>query len=261
MPVYWRLDRSESLRVRNGIEGLPLFVTPEAVVMIPESITAYLNWRTHGIEDPMSSAETQDFLELSQGKNAFIDVGAQTGFMSALFARTRTGPTNILSLEPDPQVHTVLNRARELNCLPETHWSILHEAVSNVSGILTMPISNSLHESGKGRSEFGKLIEVPSRTLTELAHAQKWLPDLIKIDVESFEHEVLTTSLEFIAKVKPALQLEVHWEMLRQRGLDTGQFLKPLADMGYRGIRNKYRGMDEWERARISEDVSRLALS
>jgi FkbM family methyltransferase len=260
LPVYWQLDRSESLRVRNRIEGLPIFVTPEIFVMIPESITAYICWESHAIVDTASSIETTDFLELAKGRSAFIDIGAQTGFMSALFARSRTGPTQILSLEPDPLVHAVLGRAMELNRSQNTNWTILHEAVSNVSGTISMPISNTVYESGTRQSQVGKLIQVPSRRLNELVESLGWTPDIIKIDVESFEFEILTTSMEVLAKVKPALQLEVHWEILKQRGLDASRFLKPLADLGYRGIRKKYRGLAEWQRAGGRETVSRLAL-
>jgi FkbM family methyltransferase len=260
LPVYWRLDRSEDLRVRKGIEGLPLFVTPDISVQIPESITAYLNWRNHAIEEKESSLETMDFLELAKGRSALIDIGAQTGFMSALFARSRTGPTQILSLEPDSQVHAVLERARELNSVAGTKWVILHEAVSDFDGTLSMPTSNWLHESESGRSGSGKLIEVPSRTLTGLINSQGWVPDIMKIDVESFEYEILNTSMEIIAKLKPALQLEVHWEFLRNRGLNADRFLEPLADLGYRGIRSRYHGLDEWVRAGRRESVSRLSL-
>jgi hypothetical protein len=76
LPVYWHLDRSESLRVKRGIEGLPLFVTSDVFVLIPESVTAYMNWRSHAIEDPTSSPETTDFLELAKGRKALIDIGA-----------------------------------------------------------------------------------------------------------------------------------------------------------------------------------------
>jgi FkbM family methyltransferase len=260
LPVYWKLDRSENLRVRRGIEGLPLFVTPDVHVCIPESVTAYQNWRAHGIEDPTSSVETTDFLELATGKRAFIDVGAQTGFMSALFAKSRSGAMKIISVEPDPQVHAILERARVLNAGTECDWTILHQAVSDTSGTISMPISNSLYESGKGKTEVGKQIEVRSTTLNELVESLGWAPDIIKIDVESFEYEILTTSLELISRLKPALQLEVHWEILRQRGLGPERFLKPLADIGYRGIRKRYRGLPDWMDAERKEKITRLSI-
>lgn len=139
-------------------------------------------------------------------------------------------------MEPDPQVHEILARAREFNSQDGTGWVILQEAVSNVSETITVPVSNTLYESRSGRSESGKLIHLPCRTLADLVHSQGWMPDIIKIDVEPFEYEILTAPLELIAKLKPVLQLEAHWEILNRHNLGADRFLKPLADWGYQGI-------------------------
>ncbi len=87
VPSYWRVDRSEALRIRHGITGLPLHVTKDIHVFAPESITAFRCWQHHGVELNDSSAEVTDFLELSKECRALIDIGAQTGFMSAHYAR------------------------------------------------------------------------------------------------------------------------------------------------------------------------------
>lgn len=260
LPVYWRIDRSESLRVQRGLEGLPLFITRDIYVQIPENVTAYVNWRAHGIEDHASWVEVRDFLKLSEGRSALIDIGAQTGSMSAFFARSRTGPARILSMEPDAQVQAILDRARDLNSPQGIDWEIRHEAVSDHVGTIEMPISNTPFETQKGMADFGKLISVPSQTLTSLVDSLDWVPDLVKIDVESFEYEILTTSLPLIERIKPALQLEVHWEILKRRNLDAMDFLSPLAAMGYRGIRARYRNPDDWVTAGKREVVSRLSL-
>ena len=260
LPAHWRLDRSESLRVQHRLEGLAVFITREVHVRIPESVTAYVNWRAHGIEDAASFRETRDFLKLAEGRSRLIDIGAQTGFISAVFARSRPGVVRILSMEPDPQVQAILTRARALNATGQVEWEIRHEAVSDHEGTMEMPISNTPYETERGMADFGKLITVPSRTLTSLVETLEWTPDLLKIDVESFEHEILTASLPLIEKIKPALQLEVHWEVLRSRNLDAFDFLKPLAEMGYHGIRSGYRTLDDWIALGRTEVVSRLSL-
>ena len=33
LPSYWRIDRSQALRVRNGVCGLPLYVTDSLSVL------------------------------------------------------------------------------------------------------------------------------------------------------------------------------------------------------------------------------------
>ena len=260
IPSYWRMDRSEAMRVRNRTPGLPLYIKNAVTVFPPESVTAYLNWQHHGIEVNESSLEAREFLELSKGRTALIDIGAQTGFMSALFARSRSYACHILSVEPDPQVLPLLERAVTLNTGPQIDWQIMSEAVSDGAGQLIMPVSNRLHENaikGIRASE----IEVPVTTLPNLLQSIDWRPDIMKIDVESFEHEILCSSLPVIERIRPALQLEVHWEMLEKRGRNPIDFLAPLESIGYRGLRRQYRDLQKWMRAGRSEAVSRLAIA
>ena len=260
LPSYWRVDRSDALRIRNGVRGLPLYVTKDVHVFSPEEITAYVCWQRHGVDLSGGDREPLDFLELSNGCHNFIDMGAQTGFLSALFARSRSGPSHILSVEPDPQVLAALKRAVELNSGPDTDWKIEAAAVSNLTGRTTLRVSNIMYEDtpeAKAESE----IDVAATTLTDLVDGLDWKPDILKIDVESFEHEILCSSFELIEKLKPKLQLEVHWQMLKNRGRDATDFLGPLASLGYRGRRSRYGNFDKWLRAGRSEVVSRISLT
>ena len=259
VPSYWHIDRSKALGIRNQIGGLPLYVAGNIHVFPPESLTAYLNWHHHGVEFNESRTEARAFIELSRGRSQLIDVGAQTGFMSALFARSRSRPSRILSVEPDPQVQPLLKRARELNTDDHIDWEIAPTAVSDFSGRLLMPVSNKLHELTDNVCKSTE-IEVPAATLASLLDGIDWSPDIIKIDVESFEYEILCSSLPVIETLKPALQLEVHWQMLARREKDPRDFLGPLAAIGYRGLQSGHRNLDRWIRASRNEAVSRFSL-
>jgi len=260
LPVYWKLDRSDSLRVMRGIEGLPLFVTPEVFVHIPESVTPYVHWRLHGIEDGPGATETADFLELSTGCSRLIDIGSQSGFMSALFAKSRQGSARILSIEPDPQVHLILDRARELNSRPGIDWEIRHIAVADKKGKISVPTTNGSYEPEVTSTQAQKPINVAAESLASLFDTISWTPDILKIDVESFEHEILVPAIPLLAEIRPALQLEVHWEMLADRDCNPFEFLGPLHEIGYRGIRRSFHGMKEWARLQKREPISRIAL-
>jgi FkbM family methyltransferase len=258
--MYWRIDRSESLRVRNRVEGLPLFITDEVCVFPPENLTAYICWKTHGFEDAASSVEAREFLELATNCSALVDIGAQTGFMSALFARSRNGVFRIGSLEPDPQVLPILHRARELNGAKNGDWRILPIAVSHRSGKMNIQSSNWMYEARRDPLALVHAIDARTMTLRDVLRELAWTPDILKIDVESFEYEILCSSFDFLNAQKPALQLEVHWELLASRGRSADDFLSPLAEIGYRGMRKKYRNFAAWKRAGRSETVSRLSL-
>jgi FkbM family methyltransferase len=200
-----------------------------------------------------------DFLALAEDRHALLDIGAQTGFMSALFARSRKRAASIISVEPDPQVLPILRRARELNSADDIDWLIEEKAVSNIDGRLVMPVSNWLYEPSPDAAA-GE-IEVSVATLAHLLHVNAWQPDIIKIDVESFEYEIICSSLAILQSLQPALQLEVHWQMLAARDCSPDDFLAPLADIGYRGIRRRYRDIDAWRRAGRREAVSRMSLT
>jgi hypothetical protein len=132
--------------------------------------------------------------------------------------------------------------------------------VSDSSGRISLSSGNRFYESLIVGIEGPDVIEVEATTLIELIEGRSWQPDIIKIDTESFEHEIICPALGLFERLRPALQLEVHWEMLAGRGRAAADFLAPLADMGYRGIRRRHRDYDAWQRAGRSEPVSRMAL-
>jgi FkbM family methyltransferase len=260
LPSYWRIDRSQALRVRHGARGLPLYITDSVSVFPPESVTAYVNWQYHGVEVNESSREMLDFLGLAENRSALLDIGAQTGFISAMFARSRRHPARILSVEPDPRCLPLLKRATDLNGSSDIDWQIVPVAVSETSGRISIPLSNWFYESALMEGGGPREIEVEAKSLLDLVAGMSRQPDIIKIDTESFEYEIICPSLSLLERLRPALQLEVHWEMLAARGRAAADFLAPLADMRYRGIRRRYRDYDAWQRAGRSEAVSRIAL-
>jgi FkbM family methyltransferase len=246
--------------VRNGVSGLPLYVTGSVSVFPPENVSAYLNWQCHGVEANESHREALDFLDLADNRRALLDIGAQTGFISAVFARSRCHPAKILSVEPDPQCLSFLQRSLELNGGGAIDWQIAAIAISDSPGRMRLPLSNWFYESALVEADGPGEIEVEATTLVDLVAGRSWQPDIIKIDTESFEYEIICPALNLFERLRPALQLEVHWEMLAARNRAAADFLAPLADMGYRGIRRRYRTYDAWQRAGRSEAVSRMAL-
>jgi len=60
----------------------------------------------------------------------------------------------------------------------------------------------------------------------------------VKIDVEGFEFEIIAASRGFFAEHKPALFLELHAALLRNRGLDPKAVLDTLKECGYARVRH-----------------------
>jgi FkbM family methyltransferase len=218
-----------------------------------------MNWRYHGLEVNESSEEAISFLHIAKGCRALVDIGAQTGFMSALFARSRTEAAEILSVEPDPQVLPILRRARVLNGRENIKWDIAPVAVSDQVGRIKLAVSNHLYESFDDVGQ-DYMPTVDSLSLHELIRRHPIDPDIFKIDIESFEYEAITGSIELFERKKSMLQLEVHWRMLESRNRSPWDFLNPLYEIGYRGITRRYRNIECWRKASGSEEVSRLSL-
>ena len=134
-----------------------------------------------------------------------------------MFARSRRHPAKILSVEPDPQCLSLLKRTVDLNGGSDIDWQIVALAVSDTSGRISIPLSNWFYELALMEGDGPGEIEVESTTLVDLVAGRSWQPDIIKIDTDPFEHEIICPALSLFERLRPALQLEVHWAMLAAR--------------------------------------------
>ena len=59
-------------------------------------------------------------------------------------------------------------------------------------------------------------------------------PDLLKIDVEGYEYEVLVGARRLLETHRPPICLELHLDLLEQRGIEPRRVLAELESHGYR---------------------------
>jgi hypothetical protein len=64
------------------------------------------------------------------------------------------------------------------------------------------------------------------------------VPDVIKIDIESYEFDLIVSSLDFLRRCKPRIMLELHVSAIDERGLDVRYPLRCLASIGYKPLRS-----------------------
>lgn len=134
-----------------------------------------------------------------------IDVGANIGYYTLLFARQVAPGGSILAIEPEPRNLEELRRNIEMNKLENV--TVLPIALGRHDGRVTV-------EAGMN-GRVGPLIDggggVEIRRLDEIIDGPV---DFIKVDVEGYESEVLAGASETLRRWMPALFVEVHPQML-----------------------------------------------
>lgn len=146
------------------------------------------------------------------------DIGANWGHHSFYTAANKNFTGKIYSFEPFPSSFNNLSKLVKQFNLQDTIYPV-NIALSNKTSFVNMEIPRGL--SGRAKitslaSSQGKISAQPLDTLTLSK------PDVMKIDVEGFEHEVLIGSIQTIKKHQPLIIIE-NW-----KSTTYGETLKPL---------------------------------
>jgi FkbM family methyltransferase len=165
-----------------------------------------------------------------------LDVGANVGFYTRLFA-ARVGTTGAVhAFEPDPLSRELLVR----RCAGLPQVTVVASAVGATAGTAVLHTStvnradNRLHAS-HAPAEAGERIEVTVTTLDEhCARNGLGRVDAVKLDVQGFEVAALRGFRDGLAGLRPAhLLIELSPEHLRGAGSDALELLALLSGAGY----------------------------
>ncbi len=77
-----------------------------------------------------------------------------------------------------------------------------------------------------------------------------------RYSIESFEYQVILSSLDFLNNTKPNLQIEIHNELLFNRNLNPWQIYSSLKELGYRGVGKK----GDLSKSQLKKPISHLHL-
>lgn len=169
-----------------------------------------------------------------------IDVGANVGFYSVLFAKLIAQDRKVLAIEP---VWRAVRRLRtNLKRNAVDHRVIVYEGVaSNHTGI------QELH-AVDGKDEYSTLgsvrhpsaahmpyrtVPVQSSTLDELVAAHELRPSVIKIDVEGAERSVIVGCTQVLDRERPILISELAAPLLTDHGVTVKQVIQDILDHDY----------------------------
>lgn len=143
-----------------------------------------------------------------------IDVGANKGQMTLLFAKL-VGPSGrVVSFEPAPAEFQSLERNVRLNALDQV--TTVHAAAADATGEMVLMYNAAYPTQGKLRDveptstvAGATAVSVPTQPLDALLE-QGLRPDLIKIDVEGGALGVLRGAARILDTIGPGIYIELH---------------------------------------------------
>lgn len=168
----------------------------------------------------------------------FVDVGAHCGLISA-FAARRVGPTGrVVSFEPSPREFA---RLQANLAAGDFTWVIAHQAaIADTEGEVTLRLAEPGHA---GHNTIGSAFAYEGVAVAELAQVRATTLDaalagldrceLIKLDIEGAELRALRGGAAALARLRPALILEVFDRALAGSGDTVAGLMAWLAANGY----------------------------
>ncbi len=162
----------------------------------------------------------------------FVDVGANMGLYSAICG-VMFDPGCVVAFEPTPDVAEMARRVLLVNGLKPDVWRVVQCALGAQSGTVPLhlsAISDSTNSLVAGFKESVGTIDVEVTTLDQYVEASGLKPNIVKIDVETFEPAVLGGAQRTLRRFRPWLVVEV----LHRRGHDHGVELSAAMEgLGY----------------------------
>jgi FkbM family methyltransferase len=225
-----------ALELRTGGRGLRCTLPDGETVRILPAYR-YVTW------NPVELAAFR--AALRPGDHA-LDVGANVGPYTLLFARC-VGPSGrVLALEPAPEAFDGLTRHVALNGFAD-RVTPLNVAASDRAGTARLAVDGfqgTNHLVGGGSTESDRTtdgaasIEVRTVTVDELCERERIRPALLKVDVEGAEMAVLRGAAETIRRMGERLSLfvEMHPAAWRDAGVSVDDVRAEIAAMGLRAV-------------------------
>jgi FkbM family methyltransferase len=176
-----------------------------------------------------------------------IDVGANVGLFTVLFAKMTSGQQKVLSIEPTPRALELMSQNISMNECKDKVIIFNGVATSN-SGTFSInlidgkeeysSLGNIVHSSTNGF--IVHTMEVPGETLDNLVKQHLLHPGFIKVDAEGAEYLVFKGAEETLRQYKPVLLFELSDKLLASCGSNSMMVVKLLETLGYKLIDNNH---------------------
>lgn len=166
----------------------------------------------NGIDDCWEKESLKIWQQLAANSNTIFDIGSNTG-VYALLAKAANPSAQVFAIEPLPRIYRILEKNNVIN---QFNINCLNYALSDFDGEATFYDVDTLlgdvssASLSKNFQQNQIELQVPVKKLASLVEELNLQQiDLLKIDVETFEPQVLKGFQPYLQQFKPALLIEV----------------------------------------------------
>lgn len=201
--------------------------------------------------------ETEALRWLLRPGDAFVDVGANIGFVTLTGARLVGDQGRVIAIEPNSELFLRLQDSIVRNSIKNV---VLHQcALGESEGHANLLVSahhglGSLRHGGVGGV---KVRVVPGNELTSDIGDSTWC--VVKIDVEGYEQRVLNGLSEMVARSRTAFFIEISDEWLRALGGSAELLFATMQEAGYAAFQPALSRKGRFELKQMEGHISSLA--
>lgn len=190
------------------------------------------------------SSKVELFSSVKSGDVVF-DVGTHIGEHLLNFAQRAGAAGAVHGFEPDAEIYQQCRENIRLNSFENIHLNnfglsdkketaAIYCVNENNLGMNRIVSDAEMERVNKNSETLIKRGTIEITTLDEYAEQKNISKiDLMKIDVEGFEHKVILGGLETLRKFKPVIFIEVSNENLLENGTSADRLLGEIENLGY----------------------------
>ena len=162
-----------------------------------------------------------------------LDIGANIGYYTLIFARLVGEGGKVIAFEPSPENFAILKKNVEANGFKNV--TLVQKAVSDRTGKIKLYLSDDAGEhtiSGHGSGR--EAIEIDSVRIDDYFRDSKESINFIKLDIEGAEFQALKGMQKLLGgNAALGLITEYYPFFLRKEGIEPGEFIGYLKNAGF----------------------------
>jgi FkbM family methyltransferase len=224
LPVVRTVHRFLVSRLKSGmvvIEGNKMYLDSKDSLLLS----------VRGIYEPF---ETEFIKKEIRKGDVVVDIGANIGYYTLIFAKLVGPEGKVFAFEPDPVNFALLTKNIETNGYKNVEP--VRKAVSNRTGVSRLYLSKSsaadhrIYDSKDGR----KSIEIETVSLDDYFKSYKGKIDFIKMDIQGSEGAAIQGMPELLKNSRLKMIMEYWPKAANKFGIDPESLLRLVSESGFK---------------------------